>query len=91
MENFIAYFQEYLIIGLLLTLFFKEALGSYITGLLGGKKKEGTPEKIQAGLDYMKLHYNDELTVLLTSMQVRQGEILDEIKDISRNGVRIRK
>jgi hypothetical protein len=42
-------------------------------------------------MDYMKGHYNDQLTAILTELQVGQQEIKETLKDIERNGVRIRR
>jgi hypothetical protein len=47
MEHFINHFQEYLIIGLLGALFFKETITYYIQTLLGMEKEEDTPQWAQ--------------------------------------------
>lgn len=64
-------FQEWLIIGLFATLFFKEEFKMLILHYFGIK---GTEDKLQAGMDYMKMHFNDELTHILTDLQVDQKE-----------------
>ena len=61
-------------------------------------KKEDQPiEKMQGDMNHLRLHFNDELTAVLTSMQIKQGEnseVLNDVKEIlndfQRNGIRIR-
>ena len=67
-------------------------------------KSETREEKIQETLEYLKLHFNDELTKVLTEIRVDQREsretqlqqcgkleeIRDSLREIVRNGVRIK-
>lgn len=76
-------------------------------GKLTSYKSQDTDatKKLQDGMDYMKMHFNDELTGILTELQVGQremrecqvkqgatlAEVNESLRDIVRNGVRIRK
>ena len=62
-------------------------------------------EALQSTMDSLKLHFNDDTTRILTDIQIEQrefretqvkqctklDEISDSLRDIVRNGVRIRK
>lgn len=64
-------FEQWLIIGLLVTLFFKDEAKRYIQHKLGLSAPE---ENLQDGMNYLKMHFNDELTHILTDLQVDQKE-----------------
>lgn len=71
-------FQEWLIVGLFASLFFKEEFKLLIFHYFGVK---GTEDKLQAGMDYLKMHFNDELSHILTDIQVTQKDGFDKIHD----------
>lgn len=64
-------FQEWLIVGLFASLFFKEEFKAIVLHRLGIK---GIDDKLQSGMDYLKLHFNDELSHILTDIQVDQRD-----------------
>lgn len=62
-------FQQWLIIGLFASLFFKEEFKTLVLHYFGIK---GSDDKLQAGVDYLKFHYNDELSEKLDKMHSDQ-------------------
>lgn len=56
-----------------------------------GKNVFKKNESLGDGFQYMKHHYNDTLTQVLTELQVSQKESVDILRNIERNGVRVRK
>lgn len=71
-------FQEWLIIALFASLFFKEEFKMLVLHYFGVK---GTEDKLQEGMNYMKLHFNDELTHILTELQVDQKNGFDKMEE----------
>ena len=64
-------FEQWLIIGLLITLFFKDEAKAFLRHRMGLSEPA---ENLQAGVDYLKMHYNDELTEKLTEIHNDQKE-----------------
>lgn len=102
MEQFLNHFQEYLILGLLLTLFFKEALADYIQGKLGlEKKKEKVPEWGKTLTQYANHDTTERLELVLSETRgikdtLRDHNKLDEriivlLEEQKEYGVKIRK
>lgn len=80
-------FQEWLIVALFATLFFKEEAKTLVLHYFGIKKPE---ENLQSGMDYLKLHFNDELSHILADIQIAQKEGIRKItdnQDILKKGV----
>lgn len=87
-------FLQYLIIGLIGLLFAKDYLLNIISQWLGISRdsdKLSDSQILQGKMDYLKMHFNDELTKILTELQVGQVEVLDILRDMQRNGIRLRK
>lgn len=87
MEHFINHFQEYLIIGLLGALFFKETLTHYIQSLLGIKKQEKTPEWGEKLTQYA----NHDTTERLEEIKDSLGDVNRTLNEFREYGIKIRK
>lgn len=72
-------FQQWLIVVLFVSLFFKDEAKGFIRNKLG--LTTAGPEKLQEGMDYLKLHFNDDLTTILTELQVGQTQGFSSVKD----------
>ena len=104
-----SHFLESLIVVLLALLFAKEALIGWISALIGVKPQG---QKVAEDVAHLRTHYNDDITAVLTEIQVGQRaltemfhgfestqvqqctkleEMRDILRDISRNGSRIRR
>lgn len=98
MQELLAYisshFLESLIIILLTALFFKDAITNIVLTYIKGQHptvvREKREEKVAADVSHLRLHYNDELSEKLTKLEGLQSEGIDILRDIQRNGVRIR-
>lgn len=101
MEQIITYisghFLESLILVLIATLFFKETITAVFRQWLGIAKQDRIVEMAET-VDALKLHFNEETSHLLSELRERQilqcsklDEIRDILRDIGRNGIRIRK
>ncbi len=100
-------FPEILILLLIGLLFFKENILSWISQRLGydSHTQAENIQTMQGDMTHLRIHFNDELTAILTEMQNgdrqfretqltqcgKLDEIRDSLRDISRNGIRIRK
>jgi len=95
MENFLAHFQEYLILLLLLALFFKESLTEFIRAKMGlGDKEEVTPAWGERLTHYAN-HDTTERLVKMIDLQERAQEQLRSIDstlgEFKEYGIKIRK
>jgi len=102
MEHIFTHFEEYLIIALLLSLFFKEALVEFINAKLGIKKKEEkTPEWGEKLTQYANHDTTERLEKLLR-MEESEHEKYDEFRktlinidktllEFKEYGIRVRK
>lgn len=70
-------FQQWLIIALFVSLFFKDEAKWFLRSKLGLKNDN---DELQAGMNYLKMHFNDELTSVLTTIQIDQKEGFKELK-----------
>jgi len=100
MENFLAHFQEYLILGLLGALFFKESLVEFVNAKLG-IKKEKVPEWGRNLTKYAN-HDTTERLNRLIEMEEKEHEGAQTMRDtlvkmsyvlenMERNGIKCRK
>lgn len=64
-------FQQWLIVALFVSLFFKDEAKVFLRHKMGLK---GTEDNLESGMEYMKLHYNDELSAKLDTMHSDQEE-----------------
>lgn len=87
MEQFIQNFQEYLIIGLILALFFKESLTSYINQILGIKRQH----PLDSRMSTLEQYFNHDTTKALGGIEAGQEKIIDKLDKILVDGVRVRK
>lgn len=104
-----SHFLEALIVLLLSLLFFKEAFIGWISSFVGHVPQT---QRVADNVEHLRNHYNDDITQILTELQVGQkegkdmvrtmmqtqadnsgklDEMRDILRDISRNGIRIRK
>ena len=102
MEEFFSHFQEYLIIGLVLALFFKESLAEFIRAKLGlGDAKESVPAWGQRLIQYANHDTTEKLDKLI-AMEEKEHEhaeaLRENIRGIDRTlgefreyGIKIRK
>ena len=101
MDSFINHFQEYLILGLLGALFFKETLTVYVRGVLGLKDKENVPLWGQKLTQYANHETSAKLDKLI-AMEEKEHEQADRVRESLRGidhtlgefreyGIRIRK
>ena len=102
MDSLFAHFQEYLILGLVGALFFKETLTSYIRGVLGlSDKEEKVPEWGARLVQYANHDTTDKLNKLI-AMEEKEHEAADQmretmkdigttLKEFKEYGVKIRK
>lgn len=80
MEEIFAHFQEYLIIGLVLALFFKESLTEFIRAKLGLKgDEEAVPEWGERLIQYANHDTTAKLDKLI-SMEEKEHEQADQVR-----------
>lgn len=95
MENFAEHFQEYLIIGLLLALFFKESLTEFVNAKLGIEGKEEKVPEWGATLTHYANHETTDRLVRLIDLNERAHEQLRNIdstlNEFKEYGIKIRK
>lgn len=98
------HFLEALVVLLLVALFFKESLQAWVNAKLGRESVVPDFSKLVTDMTELRAHYNDETTHVLKDMQesLRESretqltqcnkleEMRDILRDVQRNGVRIR-
>ncbi len=84
MEHILAHFQEYLILGLIGALFFKETIIEYVNAKLGKEKEEKVPQWGQRLVQYAN-HDTTERLIELIEMEKQEHLDADVMRETMRD------